>query len=155
MFALYVFFVSLHVACKGPEYTTITESDVQVIMKEVETANLNKDIIAIEKYLAPFVVINVEMKTPAGLQNLQMSRDQYIEELKKNFPKITQYDYQQKNTSISIRADGKTAAVETDVVERIVMDGIEGRTITHEKVVLEIINGHIVVTALDASVKKN
>lgn len=154
LFALYVFFVLQFIACKGPAYSIITESDVQAIMKEVGIANLNKDIIAIEKHMAPFVVINIEMETPAGLSRIQMSRDQYISELKKVFSGTTQYDYKQENTIIRIRDDGKTATVETDVFEHIVLNGIEGRTITHEIAVLEIVNGHIVVTILDASIKK-
>ncbi len=152
--ALYVFFVQLLIACKGSAFTTITEGDVQAIMKEIETANLSKDIGAIEKHLAPFVVINVEMDTPAGLMRIQMSRDQYIAELTKVFSRATHYEYQQENTGIKIRDDGKTAIVETDVIEHIVLNGIEERTITHEKVVLEIIDRQKVVTVLDAAVKK-
>jgi hypothetical protein len=152
--ALYLFFVQLLIACKGSAYTTITESDVQAIMKEVETANLNKDIGAIEKHLAPFVVINVEMNTATGLMRVQMSRDQYIAELAKVLSRATRYEYHQENTGIKIRNDGKTAEVETDVIEHIVLNGIEERTITHEKVVIEIIDRHKVVTVLDASIKK-
>ncbi|TAN43812.1 MAG: nuclear transport factor 2 family protein [Nitrospirae bacterium] len=152
--ALCLFIVQLLIACKGSANTTITESDVHSIIKEIARANLNKDIGAIEKYLAPFVVINVEIETPAGLIRNQMSRDQYLAELARVFSRATNYEYNQESTVIKIREDGKTADVETDVIEHIVLDGIEAKTITHEKIVLEIIDRHKVVTVLDASVKK-
>lgn len=127
---------------------------MQATLKELAAANLNKDIKAIEKYLAPFVIINIETRTPAGPVRIQMSRDEYIAQLSKVFSQATDLQYQQENTRINIGNEGKTAEVETDVIERIVLNGSEQRTVTHERIVFEIIDGRKVATVLDASVRK-
>jgi hypothetical protein len=140
--------------CKesSQEYTTITESDVLAVMDEVERATLAKDINGVIKYLAPFVVINLSRETPFGMQRIQMSRDQYKEELQKVFSKASHHEYRCENIKTIISDDSRSAIVETDVIEHIVMDGKDIRTKTHEKTVVEVIDGKLLVTSLDAEV---
>jgi hypothetical protein len=142
--------------CKesSPQYTIITENDVVAIMDEVRTETLAKDTNGVIKHLAPFVIINLSMETPFGMQRTQMSRVQYKEELQAVFSKATHHEYQCENVKITISDDSRSAIVETDVIERIVMEGQDVRTKTHEKTVLEIIDGKLLVTSLDAVVVK-
>ena len=142
--------------CKesSPKYTTITENDLVAIIDEVERVTLAKDINGVIKHLAPFVVINLSMETPFGMQRVQMSRDQYKEEMQKVFSKASHHEYQCENVKITISDDSRSAIVETDVIERIVMEGKDIRTKTHEKTVVEIIDGKLLVTSLDAVVVK-
>jgi hypothetical protein len=143
-------------ACREstPGLVTIGEQDVVRVMNEVEAATRGKDIEGVIRHLAPFVVITVSLDDPFNLEKKQMTRDQYKAELQKVFAKASLHEYGRENESIAIREDGKSAVVETDVIERVVMDGLEHRTTTHERAVLEIIDGHIVVTALDAVVRR-
>jgi len=142
--------------CKesSPQYTTITENDVVAIMDEVERVTLAKDINGVISYLAPFVIINLSMETPFGIQRVRMSRDQYKEELQKVFSKASHHEYRCENVKITISDDSRSAIVETDIIERIVMEGKDIRTKTHEKTVVEIIDGKLLVTSLDAVVVK-
>jgi hypothetical protein len=145
--------------CKesSPHYTMITEKDVMAIMNEVERATLAKDLDGVIKHLAPFVVINVSMTSPESTfvpQWVQLSRDQYKEELKKTFPKLTRHEYRRENDMITISDDKRSALAETDVIEVLGIDGKETRTTTHEKTVLEIIDGKLLVTQLDAVIVK-
>ena len=158
-FFLILAYVAFIGGCKKstPRYTEITEHDVLAIMNDVERATLAKDLDGVIKHLAPFVVINVTM-TPPDLpfmpQRAQMSRDQYAEELKKVFAKLTLHEYKRENDKITINNDRRSALTETDVLELIVMDGKEIRTTTHETSVLEIIDGNILVTSIDAVIMK-
>ena len=145
--------------CKdsSPQYTSITESDVLAIMNEVERATLAKDPDGVMKYLAPFVVINLSTESPELTflpQRVQMSRDQYKEELKKTFSKLTRHEYRRENDMITVSDNKRSALVETDLIEVIVMDGRETKTTTHEKTVMEIIDGKILVTQIDAMIVK-
>jgi hypothetical protein len=145
----------MHISgCKksSTQYKTITENDVLAIIDEVRRATLDKDIDGVIKHLAPFVIINLSMETPFGIQMTQMSRDQYKEELQKVYSRATHHEYQCENVKISISDDSRSAIVETDVIERIVMEGQDVRTKTHEKTVIEIIGGKLLVTSLDAVV---
>jgi hypothetical protein len=142
--------------CKksSPQYKTITENDVLEVIDEVRKATLAKDIDGVIKHLAPFVIINLSMETPVGMQMTQMSRDQYKEELQKVYSKVTHHEYQCENVKITINDDSRSAIVETDIIERLLMDGQDVRTKTHEKTVIEIIDGRLLVTSLDAVVVK-
>lgn len=148
--------ISLIIGCKNssPQYTAITENDVMIIMNEVQKATLAKDLDGVINHLAPFVVINVSMMgstEPTFMpQQIQMTRDQYKEELKKVFSKLTLHEYKRENDKITISDDKRSAITETDVIEVMVIDGKETRTTTHERTVLEIIDGKLVVTHLDA-----
>lgn len=146
--------------CKNssPQYTAITENDVITIMNEVGKATLAKDLDGVINHLAPFVVINVSMMGSAEPtfipQQIQMTRDQYKEELKKVFSKLTFHEYRRENDKITISDDKQSAITETDVIEVMLIDGKEMRTTTHERTVLEIIDGELMVTHLDAVIVK-
>jgi hypothetical protein len=159
-FLLILAAIALISGCKNssPQYTAITENDVITVMNEVEKATITKDLDGVINRLAPFVVINVSMmgSTEPTLipQQIQMTRDQYKEELKKVFSKLTLHEYRRENDNITISDDEQSAITETDVIEVMVIDGKETRTTTHEKAVLEIIDGKLVVTHLDAVIVK-
>lgn len=145
--------------CKKPssEYTEITENDVLAIMNEVEKATLTKDIDGVIRHLAPFVVINVTLPPNDSTflpQQSQLSRDQYAAELKTVFAHLTYHEYRRENDTITISDDKRSARTETDVVEVITMYGKQIRTTTHEIAVLEIIDGKILVTGIDAVITK-
>jgi hypothetical protein len=140
-----------------PGFTEITETDVLAIMHEVQKATLAKDLDGVIKHLAPFVVINVTMPTddvPLMPQRAQMTRDQYAAELKNVFANLTYHEYRRENDKITIREDRRSAQTETDVIEAIIIGGQEIRTTTHQTSVLEIIEGKILVTSIDAVIMK-
>jgi hypothetical protein len=144
-------------SCKksNPALTAITEKDVKAIIHDVEQATKNKDIDGVIRHLAPFVVITVSGTSPDipfSMNSIQLSRDQYKEELRKLFTKASRHDYRHENETITIREDGKAATVESDLIEYIVMGSKEIRSTTREKAVMEIIDGEIMVTVLDAVV---
>ena len=139
------------------QYTEITENDILTIMNEVERATLAKDLDSVIKHLAPFVVINITMASndsPFMPQRVQISRDQYAEELKKVFAKLSYHEYRRENAKITISDDKRSAKTETDIVEIIVMDEKETRTTTHETSALEIIDENILVTSINAVIVK-
>ncbi|MFZ5906337.1 MAG: hypothetical protein ACOYVJ_02865 [Nitrospirota bacterium] len=154
LLAVQASFFLLH-ACRdsSSNHTTITENDIRTMMQEVEAATLGKDLDGIMKHLAPFVVITVSMETPYGLQRIQMTRDQYREELKKTFAGLSHYEYEHDNDQITVAPDGRTAITETVVTEVLVVDGQESRTTTREKVYLEIVDGEILVSRIDGTIR--
>jgi hypothetical protein len=148
--------IAAFTACKNstPGLTIIGEEDIVRVMNEVETATREKDIEGVIRHMAPFVVITISMDSPFSMEKVQMTRDQYKAELQKVFSRASRHEYRRENETIAIRKDGKNAVVETDVIELVVMDGLEHRTTTHEKAVMEISDGKIAVTALDAVVRE-
>ncbi len=143
-------------ACSGSsKVTTITENDVREIMQDVEKASSNRDIDRVAKYLAPSVVITIEEQTPAGPMRMQMNRDQYISTLREVFSKTSEYEYRQENAVITIGSTGRTATVEADIFEHIVFQGVEKKTMTREKAQLELIDGKILLTSLEGSVRES
>jgi len=134
-------------------YAEIAENDVMSMMNEVEKATLAKDLNGVIKHMAPFVVINITMASDNSTlmqQRVQISRDQYEDELRKFFAKRSYHDYRIENAAITISEHRRSAIAEADILETIVMDEKETRTTTHQKSVLEIIDGKILVTSIDA-----
>lgn len=138
-------------ACKESSSTYITEDDIFSIMDEVERATLDKDIDGVMKHLAPSVVINVMMYTPLGPQKKQRSREQYKKETLNLWSQMTYYDYSRENDEIKkISDDGQVAVVETDVIETYEVQGKAINTKIHERVTLQVVEGKILVTRIDA-----
>jgi hypothetical protein len=148
--------IPVMIGCKesSPQYSSIAENDVVAIMNEVERAITAKDTERVIEHMAPFVVIDVTMNSADGPQRVQMSRDQYREELNKVFSKLTHYEYRRENDRISISDDNRRALAESDIFESFVMNGKETRMTTHEKTVMEIIDGKLLVTHVDAVIDK-
>jgi hypothetical protein len=135
------------------QYSEITENDVLAMMDEVGKATLTKDLDGVIKHMAPFVVINITMASDNSTfmpQRVQISRDQYAEELRNFFAKRSYHDYRIENAEITISEHRRSAMTEADIFEVTVMDEKETRTTTHQKSVLEIIDGKILVTSIDA-----
>lgn len=138
------------VACKKTPPVYITEDDIYEIMDEVEVATLDKDIDGVIKYLAPSVIIRVTTDTPFGPQTVRMTCEQYQNETLKGWAMTSHNEYRHENEEIKISDDGQIAVVETDVIERYVVQGQTINTTTHERVTLEIVDGEILVTRIDA-----
>jgi len=139
------------IACKKSSTTYITEDDIWNIIDEVEVATLNKDIEGVMKYLAPSVVINVILYTPLGPEKTQKSREEYQEETLKGWSMTTDNEYRCENEEIiKMSDDGQTAVVEMDVIESYVMGGSTVHTSTHQRVTLQVVDGEILVTRIDA-----
>jgi hypothetical protein len=149
---LSVFFCML--SCKDSSKTSyITEDDIWQIMDEVEVATLDRDIDGIVKHLAPFVVIRVTAETPFGPQRVKRTREQYKADTLKLWSIMSHHEYRRENEEIKISDDGQVAVVEGDIIERHVVQGQTMDTKTHERVTFEIIDGHILVTKIDASIR--
>ena len=138
-------------ACKESSALYIREDDIWNIMDDVEGATLDKDIDGVMKHLSPSVVINVIMYTPLGPQKTQRSREQYKQETLNLWSQMTYYDYRRENDEIKkISDDGQVAVVETDVIESYVVQGKAINTKIHERVTLQVVDGKILVTRIDA-----
>ncbi len=138
-------------ACKGSSKTYITEDDIWNIMDEVEVATINKDIESVMKYLAPSAVIHVYLVSPYGPQKVPMSREEYQRETLKGWSMTTDYEYRLENEEIiKISDDGQTAVVEADVIESYVLQGRTIDTSTHERITLQVVDGEILVTRINA-----
>jgi hypothetical protein len=142
------------IACKESSTTYITEDDIWKIMDEVEVATLHKDIDGVMKHLAPSVVINVTVSSPYGPQNVPMSREKYQKETLKGWSMTSDNEYRRENEKIKLSDDGQIAVVETDVIESYVLQGKTNHTRTQERVTLEVVDGEILVTRIDAFMRK-
>jgi len=137
-------------ACRESSSISITEDTLWNIMDEVEDATVNKDIDGVMKYLAPSVVIHVTVSSPYGPHKVPMSREEYRKETLKAWAMTSDYEYSHENEDIKISDDGQVAVVETDVVESYVMEGRTINTTTHERITLQVVDGEILVTRIDA-----
>jgi hypothetical protein len=122
-------------------------------MDNVEEALLNKDIEEVVKYMSPSVEIFVTRDTPLGPQTEQWTREKYRAETATALSMVSNYEYRRENEAISISDDMQSAVVETDVIEVMELFGNRLKTTTNESVVIEIIDGDLLVTRMDATVE--
>ena len=121
------------------------------MMRDVEDANIKKDVNRVINHMSPDVVINLTMKSAFGMQNIRLTRDEYKSQLEKGWASATYYEYHVANKKITISQDGKSAFTEADVTEVLEAQGKRTETSSHQKTFLEIIDGKILVTRLDAT----
>ena len=136
-------------------YSYITEQDIQEIMDNVEEALINNEIDGVIKYMSPSVEINISRDTPLGPQTERWTRDKYMAETETALDMVSNYEYRRENEVIRISDDMLSAVVETDIFESMNIFGNRIKTTTHELVVMEIIDGNLLVTKMDAEVKEN
>ncbi len=153
-----VFILALYLNIAGCTDTTrtyshITEQDILEIMDNVEEALLNKDIDEVISYMSPSVEIIISRDTPVGPRTERWSRDKYKAETETALSMVSNYEYRRENQVVRISEDMQSAVVETDVFESMDIFGNRVKTSTHESVVMEIIDGNLLVTKMDANVK--
>lgn len=141
-------------SCSRPSATFITESEVRSIMDSVEAATLEKDIDGVVEHMARDVIINVTVDTPFGPQRQRLTREEFREQTRKGWAMAGQYDYRREKEGISIAEDGLTATVRTDIRETMTIQGRRVRTTTRETATLAVVDGRILVTALEAVVSR-
>ena len=134
-------------------YSYITEQDIQEIMDNVEEALINNEIDEVIKYMSPSVEINISRDTPLGPRTERWTRDKYMAETETALDMVSNYEYRRDNEVIRISDDMLSAVVETDIIESMNIFGNRIKTTTHERVVMEIIDGNLLVTKMDAEVK--
>jgi len=134
-------------------YSHITDQDIQEIMDNVETALLNNDIDEVISYMSPSVEINISRDTPVGPRTERWTRDKYKAETETALSMVSNYEYRRENEVVRISDDMQSAVVETDVIEAMELLGNRIKTTTHERVVMEIVDGNLLVTKMDAKVK--
>jgi hypothetical protein len=134
-------------------YSHITEQDILEIMDNVEEALLNKEIDEMIKYMSPSVEIIISRDTPVGPRTERWTRDKYKAETETALSMVSNYEYRRENQVVKISDDMQSAVVETDVIESMDLLGNRIKTSTHERVVMEIIDGELLVTKMDAKVK--
>lgn len=147
------FFLVTACTDSSPTYSYITEQDITEIMDNVEEALLNKDVEEVVKYMSPSVEIFVTRDTLMGPRTEKWSREKYRAETATALSMVSHYEYRRENETISINDDMQSAVVETDVIEVMDLFGNRISTTTSERVVMEIIDGHLLVTRMDATVK--
>ena len=72
-------------SCKSSS-NVITEEDIKWMMRDVEDANIKKDVNRVINHMAPDVIINLTMKSAFGMQNIRLTRDEYKDQLEKGKP---------------------------------------------------------------------
>ncbi len=137
-------------SCKSSA-KVITEEDIKWMMRDVEDANMKRDVNRVINHMAPDVIINLTMKSAFGMQNVRLTRDEYKAQLEKGWASATYYEYRVTNKKLTISEDGKSAFTESDVNEVLEVQGKRAETSSHQKTFLEIVDGKILVTRLDAT----
>lgn len=148
-----IILITLLLGCattKTKTYTFINEDDVLEIMNEVEVATLDKDIEGVIKYIHPYAKIRVTIVNKSEPETIWMSREQYKNSTVEGWSMTSRYEYSHENDQITISEDKQNAVVETDVIESYVCQGQSVNTKTHERITLEIIDGKILVTEIEA-----
>jgi ketosteroid isomerase-like protein len=123
------------------------------MMRDVEDANVKMDVDRVINHMAPDIVINLAMKSAFGIQNIRLTRDEYKAQIEEGWSRATHYEYHIANKKITISEDGKSAFTEADVTEVLEMDGKRTESPSHQKTFLEIVDGKIVATKLDATLE--
>lgn len=131
----------------------ITEDDIREMIYDVETANKNRDIEGVMQYLSPDIEIIITLNTILGPQKMHWTLTKYRIETENIWSNASSYKYERENEKITINDDGQSAHVETEIFEVITIQGKTIKQEAYEKIDIEIIDGTLMVTKLEANIK--
>jgi ketosteroid isomerase-like protein len=123
--------------------TSITREALEQMVDEFKNAVRKRDLDSIAAQFSPDAVIFITIDTPEGTQNLRFGKDEYMAHLQEGWSQVSHYDYEVKNLKMDISSDGQSATIESDIHESVGVQGMTVKTVTHENLALELINGNL------------
>jgi hypothetical protein len=134
--------------------TAITESDVHAMLDGIDRAARKGNVAGIIAPLAADIKIKMTVLNPANKKEVVgvLNKDQYEYNLRQNMRRRLAYHFERKNTRIKIY-DPQTAMVTADVYETLKMRQGTIRGASSEVVFINLRNGKLVITAMEARVR--
>ena len=152
----------------------LTVSAVKAFTAKIDAAIASCDVDAVTTHISPLAVISITKNEQGTMRTLRLNKTQYGELLKLACKVMTSYDNQRANEKISIDRD--QATITADVVETMVEridtiytdvlvpglreadvavidfdDGRELKSRSHERAIVESIDGELMVTQIVAN----
>jgi len=132
------------VACQAAE---LTESTVSRMIALIDSAALRKDV----NTLAQLVSDDVDISVESSDRVTHMGKAQYFDSLQKSWSQTKNTTYSRNNIRITLEGPNK-ASFSSDVLESFTLNGDFYSGKTAEESVVEVRNGHALVTKIVAHV---
>ena len=134
--------------------TSITESDIQAMLDGVDRAARKGNVAGTIAPLAPDIKIKMTMSKAGSDKEVvgTITRDQYAFNFRQNMRRKLAYYYERKNTRIKIY-DGQTAMVTSDIYETLKLRQGTIRAASSEVAFINLRNGKLVITGVEARVR--
>lgn len=132
----------------------ITESKVLAMLDSVDKATKKGNVAGIIGILAKDVKITMNFSSPDGKEHqLTFNKEQYASSARQGIRRRIAYEYYRNNTRMTISKDRKTAMVMSDVYETLTLPEGTFRGATAEIAILNLRDGKILVTSIEAIVR--
>jgi ketosteroid isomerase-like protein len=148
-----VFFVSITASNLLFAETTLTETSVNQLLKDVQTAIDDKNISVFASYFTDDSTITFVMPENLGGTST-LNKQQYIESLKQAWAMPAENTYEVKDIKIDVAPDGQSALATDVVLEAVVLNGkTVASTQTHETINIVLSEGAPRIKAIRGEVE--
>ena len=145
-----VLFISVFVGCGQQE--TLTRQDIEVFYAKLEEAINARDVDLVLDSVSDDVEINLTMLTPDGSQGIELTKEQYADNMKKTFKVADDYSYRIEEMGITIAAGGNSAVVQLRVLEKISVEDQTLSAISNGESEIKLVNGKLQAVRIDGIV---
>jgi hypothetical protein len=131
--------------------TSMTESDINVMLDGIDRAAKKRNVAGAIAPLAPDIKIKLAVSNPGTNQELVLTftKAQYAQSLRTNMRRMLAYQYERKNTRIKIY-DNQTAMVTSEVYETMKLSQGTVRAASSEVAFVGLRNGKLIITGIEA-----
>ena len=127
----------------------LDESSIRAFLARFDAAITSHDLDAIERNLAPHVVLSGTAYNEGQLVSFRFNKQQYLTVLAGIWAAATKHTYERTNERISI--SGGQATITADVTESLVLQGERVDTKARERATIENIDGTLLITQVVAN----
>jgi ketosteroid isomerase-like protein len=145
-----VLFISVFVGCGQQE--SLTRQDIEVFYTKLEEAINARDVDLVLDSVSDDVEINLTMLTPDGSQEMELTKEQYADNMKKTFKVADDYSYRIEEMGITIAAGGNSAVVQLRVLEKISVEDQTLSAISNGESEIKLVNGKLQAVRIDGIV---
>ena len=121
---------------------------IEKLLEKIDTAAEERDVDGLLEYLSEDVVITMTVQMAGRESTDSFTRQKYAVIARQALRAVRDYDYDRINTSIVMNGDGRSAVVESEIVESMTINGRRIDSITHETSQIEVRDNGILITAI-------
>ncbi len=128
----------------------LSQENITKLIKNMETAASKKDADGVLKFISPKAKITLTAMVNGKTQKVQLQVPQYKAMLEQGWKVAQNYKFKRSDTKIQIDQAAKKATITATIDEEVEIQGKKISSKTNQKSTVEVINGKLMITDLNA-----
>jgi hypothetical protein len=133
--------------------TTLTEANVRAVVTAMDVATKKASTVGIIAHMAPDIVMEMTVETPAGVQTITLTRDQFAAHTKIGFKRRVAYKQERTINRLTTSKDGKKAMMVSALFESLTLPEGTINAMSDEISIFEVRGGKIMMVSYKVTMR--